>query len=123
MNELQAFEKHLRENEKSPAAIEKYLRDAHAFLFFAFDHARRNHPLADKQAAHGTAGRFAFADPFGDNIAGTIQSLLQIVNLPAHETFRGSRSGRAPSWRISIAANGSSPFSRATVARVRRLGR
>lgn len=36
MNELQAFEKHLRENEKSPAAIEKYLRDAHAFLFFAF---------------------------------------------------------------------------------------
>ena len=32
MNELQAFEKHLRENEKSPAAIEKYLRDARAFL-------------------------------------------------------------------------------------------
>jgi len=28
MNELQAFEKRLRENEKSPAAIEKYLRDA-----------------------------------------------------------------------------------------------
>lgn len=28
MNELQAFEKHLRENEKSPATIEKYLRDA-----------------------------------------------------------------------------------------------
>lgn len=25
MNELQAFEKHLRENEKSPATIEKYL--------------------------------------------------------------------------------------------------
>ena len=59
-----------------------------SFLFFAFDHARRDHPLAGKQAAHGTAGRFAFADPFGDNIAGTIQSLLQIVNLPAHETFR-----------------------------------
>ena len=32
MNELQAFEKHLRENEKSPATIEKYLRDARAFL-------------------------------------------------------------------------------------------
>jgi len=28
MNELQAFEKHLRENEKSPATIEKYLCDA-----------------------------------------------------------------------------------------------
>ena len=32
MNELQAFEKRLRENEKSPATIEKYLRDARAFL-------------------------------------------------------------------------------------------
>ena len=32
MNELQAFEKHLRENEKSPATIEKYLCDACAFL-------------------------------------------------------------------------------------------
>ena len=32
MNGLQAFEKHLRENEKSPATIEKYLRDARAFL-------------------------------------------------------------------------------------------
>lgn len=32
MNELQAFEKHLRENEKSPATIEKYLRDTRAFL-------------------------------------------------------------------------------------------
>ena len=32
MNELQAFEKHLRENEKSPATIEKYLRDVRAFL-------------------------------------------------------------------------------------------
>ena len=32
MNELQAFEKHLRENEKSPATIEKYLRDIRAFL-------------------------------------------------------------------------------------------
>ena len=32
MNELQAFEKHLRESEKSPATIEKYLRDARAFL-------------------------------------------------------------------------------------------
>lgn len=32
MNEMQAFEKRLRENEKSPATIEKYLRDARAFL-------------------------------------------------------------------------------------------
>lgn len=32
MNELQAFEKHLRENEKSSATIEKYLCDACAFL-------------------------------------------------------------------------------------------
>ena len=32
MNELQAFEKHLRENEKNPATIEKYLCDACAFL-------------------------------------------------------------------------------------------
>ena len=32
MNELQAFEKHLRENEKSPATIEKYLCDTRAFL-------------------------------------------------------------------------------------------
>ena len=32
MSELQAFEKHLRENEKSPATIEKYLRDTRAFL-------------------------------------------------------------------------------------------
>ena len=31
MNELQAFEKHLRENEKSPATIEKYIRDVAAF--------------------------------------------------------------------------------------------
>ena len=36
MNELQAFEKHLRENEKSPATIEKYLRDARAFLCWLF---------------------------------------------------------------------------------------
>lgn len=32
MNELQAFEAHLRQNEKSPATIEKYLRDVRAFL-------------------------------------------------------------------------------------------
>lgn len=31
---MQAFEKHLRENEKSPATIEKYLRDARACLFW-----------------------------------------------------------------------------------------
>lgn len=35
MNEMQAFEKRLRENEKSPATIEKYLRDARAFLVLA----------------------------------------------------------------------------------------
>ena len=44
MNELQAFEKHLRENEKSPAAIEKYLRDAHAFLLDA-EHRQEDHRL------------------------------------------------------------------------------
>ena len=32
MNELQAFEAHLHQNEKSPATIEKYLRDVRAFL-------------------------------------------------------------------------------------------
>lgn len=31
---MQAFEKHLRENEKSPATTEKYLRDARACLFW-----------------------------------------------------------------------------------------
>ena len=44
MNELQAFEKHLRENEKSPAAIEKYLRDARAFLLDAA-HRQKDHRL------------------------------------------------------------------------------
>lgn len=44
MNELQAFEKHLRENEKNPAAIEKYLRDARTFLLDA-EHRQEDHLL------------------------------------------------------------------------------
>ncbi len=44
MNELQAFEKHLHENEKSPAAIEKYLCDARAFLLDA-EHRQEDHLL------------------------------------------------------------------------------
>ena len=49
MNELQAFEKHLRENEKSPATIEKYLRPRQ----------REHHPHlhhGNRTAAHGAAG-------------------------------------------------------------------
>ena len=48
MNELQAFEKHLRENEKSPAAIEKYLRDARAFLLEVWGDAERTVGAGEK---------------------------------------------------------------------------
>ena len=88
MNELQAFEKHLRENEKSPAAIEKYLCDARAFLLDA-EHRQEDHLLrfqAIQVAADG-------ADSAGQSKGNTHRVQTAVPSLSIHPLLEAMTAG------------------------------
>ena len=88
MNELQAFEKHLHENEKSPAAIEKCLCDARAFLLDA-EHRQEDHLLrfqAIQVAADG-------ADSAGQSKGNTHRVQTAVPSLSIHPLLEAMTAG------------------------------
>ena len=88
MNELQAFEKHLRENEKSPAAIEKYLRDARAFLLDA-EHRQKDHRLRFQVIQVAADG----ADSAGQSKGKTHRVQTAVPNLLIHPLLEATTAG------------------------------
>lgn len=90
------------------------------FRLFAFDEFRMDDAFAGERAAQRVAGALVFRDTFGDDVARPAR--LSGVGTSAETNRRACCTTLRDCCARMISASGSRPRSRATVARVRRLG-
>lgn len=79
INDLVAFQRELRQEEKSPVTVEKYLRDARAFLVFAGDQ-KISKELVIAFKEHLVEARYAVRSI--NSMLASVNSLLTFLGLP-----------------------------------------